>query len=286
MKSSKDGAGKESRTKKREGSLGLSKRLHPLPGPEQASALAAEHRIRHKTKAEGVKSAVGQILWRSELTVRSDRPQRDHERTRQTPNGHDRVCNSKMPFSLQCYTRPDWDEKLGSHSIHDPRNDKEAEGPTLKGRVAHPRIRALEPPEAPRAEGAKSPERQSLEEKCPEEAELLQPPEVEITTDEKDKKDGSTKNLKDNKPPEKVTVNHSQPITIGGNLSAECRAELIRVLRKHVDAFVWVPADMTGIPRFVAEHKLKTYPHIELRVQRKRSIAPDRRKVVKEEVEE
>ncbi|GJU59297.1 reverse transcriptase domain-containing protein [Tanacetum coccineum] len=43
---------------------------------------------------------------------------------------------------------------------------------------------------------------------------------------------------------------------------------------------------MTGIPRFIAEHELKTYPHIEPRVQRKRSIAPDRRKVVKEEVTE
>ncbi|GJW35687.1 hypothetical protein Tco_0058607 [Tanacetum coccineum] len=86
-----------------------------------------------------------------------------------------------------------------------------------------------------------------------------------------------------------MTVNDSHPdhpITIGGNLSAECRAELIRVLRKHVDAFTWVLTDMTGIPRFVAEHELKTYPHIEPRVQRKKSIALDRRKVVKEEVEE
>ncbi|GKA80403.1 reverse transcriptase domain-containing protein [Tanacetum coccineum] len=60
------------------------------------------------------------------------------------------------------------------------------------------------------------------------------------------------------KPPEKVTVkdNHpDQPITIEGNLSAKCRA--VRVLRKHDNAFAW----------------------------RNRSIAPDRRKVVKEEVE-
>nr|GEY64591.1 hypothetical protein [Tanacetum cinerariifolium] len=42
--------------------------------------------------------------------------------------------------------------------------------------------------------------------------------------------------------------------------------------------------DMTGIPRSIAEHELKTYPHIEPRVQRKRSIAPDIRKVVKDEV--
>ncbi|GKA97822.1 reverse transcriptase domain-containing protein [Tanacetum coccineum] len=43
---------------------------------------------------------------------------------------------------------------------------------------------------------------------------------------------------------------------------------------------------MTGIPRLIAEPELKTYPHIEPRVQRKRSIALDRRKVVKEEVAE
>ncbi|GJZ02814.1 hypothetical protein Tco_0520775, partial [Tanacetum coccineum] len=63
-------------------------------------------------------------------------------------------------------------------------------------------------------------------------------------------------------------------------------AELIKVIRKHADAFAWVPVDMIGIPLFVAEHELKTYPHIEPKVQRKRSIAPDKRKVVKEEVEE
>ncbi|GJZ17089.1 hypothetical protein Tco_0553212 [Tanacetum coccineum] len=59
-----------------------------------------------------------------------------------------------------------------------------------------------------------------------------------------------------------------------------------KLLEKHADAFDWTPADMTGIPRFIAEHELKTYPHIELRVQRKWSIAPNRRKVVKEEVAE
>ncbi|GKD51523.1 reverse transcriptase domain-containing protein [Tanacetum coccineum] len=64
------------------------------------------------------------------------------------------------------------------------------------------------------------------------------------------------------------------------------KSGLIKILRKHVNAFAWTPADMTRIPRFVAEHKLKTYPHIEPRVQRKRSIAPDRRKVVKDEVAE
>ncbi|GKE02855.1 hypothetical protein Tco_1390838 [Tanacetum coccineum] len=43
---------------------------------------------------------------------------------------------------------------------------------------------------------------------------------------------------------------------------------------------------MTGIPRFIAEHELKTYPHIEPRVQRKQSMALDRRKVGRDEVAE
>ncbi|GJS94835.1 hypothetical protein Tco_0801803 [Tanacetum coccineum] len=93
----------------------------------------------------------------------------------------------------------------------------------------------------------------------------------------------------EDKPPKKVVIHDDYPdqtIIIRGNLSAECRAGLVEILRKHADAFAWTPADMTGIPRFVAEHELKTYPHIEPRVQRKRSIAPDRRKVVKDEVAE
>nr|GEV25292.1 putative forkhead-associated (FHA) domain-containing protein [Tanacetum cinerariifolium] len=108
--------------------------------------------------------------------------------------------------------------------------------------------------------------------------------------DKEDKGEGkSVEAHMENKPPEKVTVNDDhldQPITIGGNLSVECRAELMKVMYKHTDAFAWVPSDMTGIPRFVTEHELKTYSHTAQRVHRKRSIAPDRRKVVKEEVEE
>ncbi|GKC01716.1 reverse transcriptase domain-containing protein [Tanacetum coccineum] len=77
------------------------------------------------------------------------------------------------------------------------------------------------------------------------------------------------------------------------NLRAETRAKLkesrtplVGFSGEHTDAFAWTPADMTGIPRFIAEHELKTYPHIKPMVQRKRSIAPDRRKVVKDEVAE
>ncbi|GKC56652.1 hypothetical protein Tco_1084250, partial [Tanacetum coccineum] len=102
--------------------------------------------------------------------------------------------------------------------------------------------------------------------------------------------EGKEKHLErplESKPPKKVVIHddHSdQTVTIGGNLSVKRRSGLIEILRKHADAFARTPADMTEIPRFIAEHKLKTYPHIEPGVQRKRSIAPDRRKVVKDEV--
>nr|GEW86251.1 hypothetical protein [Tanacetum cinerariifolium] len=88
-----------------------------------------------------------------------------------------------------------------------------------------------------------------------------------IQTDEKD--EGEDKPLEKpptSNPPEKVVIHEGYPdqtITIGGNLTDECRYGLIKMLRKHADAFAWTPADMTGIPRSIAEHELKTYPHIE-----------------------
>ncbi|GJZ56216.1 putative nucleotidyltransferase, ribonuclease H [Tanacetum coccineum] len=88
---------------------------------------------------------------------------------------------------------------------------------------------------------------------------------------------------------EKIVVNDNYPeqlVTIGGGLSAECRHALIHTLRKNVDIFAWTPADMTGIPRAITEHSLDTYPHIEPKAQKKRSLALDRRKVVTDEVNE
>ncbi|GJZ10268.1 reverse transcriptase domain-containing protein [Tanacetum coccineum] len=97
---------------------------------------------------------------------------------------------------------------------------------------------------------------------------------------------------KGKKPPksgteEKIVVNDNYPeqlVTIRGGLSAECRHALIHTLRKNVDIFAWNPADMTGIPRAITEHSLDTYPHIEPKAQKKRSLALDRRKVVTDEV--
>ncbi|GJW06740.1 hypothetical protein Tco_1569163 [Tanacetum coccineum] len=99
---------------------------------------------------------------------------------------------------------------------------------------------------------------------------------------------------KGRKPPksgteEKIVVNDNYPeqlVTIGGGLSPECRHALIHTLRKNVDIFAWTPADMADIPRSIMEHNLDTYPHIEPKAQKKRSLAPDKRKVVTDEVNE
>ncbi|GJV73184.1 reverse transcriptase domain-containing protein [Tanacetum coccineum] len=48
---------------------------------------------------------------------------------------------------------------------------------------------------------------------------------------------------------------------------------------KNVDVFAWTPSDMTGIPWAIIEDRLDTYPHIKPKVQKKRSLALDRKKV-------
>ncbi|GJZ03088.1 hypothetical protein Tco_0521049 [Tanacetum coccineum] len=114
-------------------------------------------------------------------------------------------------------------------------------GPTSEGRVTHPQIRASESREILKEEGTDVEEKQSLSEKHPEKARTSPPPKKDTDPNKEDKGEGkSVEAHMENKPPEKVTVNDDHPdqsITIEGNLSIECRAELIKVLRKHADAF-------------------------------------------------
>nr|GEX88595.1 hypothetical protein [Tanacetum cinerariifolium] len=56
--------------------------------------------------------------------------------------------------------------------------------------------------------------------------------------------------------------------------------------KSSVEKKIVTPTDMTGIPQAITEHSLDNYPHIEPKVQKKRILAPDRRKVVTDEVNE
>nr|GEY21261.1 hypothetical protein [Tanacetum cinerariifolium] len=153
IKGSKDGVGKVSRTKYREGSL--------------------EPRIRHKSKAEVVKSVVGRILWRSELPVRLDEKPRSR-------NIHD-LRNDKVSYGKQ-------DRNHSNQEGNSLRLPKDRGGTrTYSRREGHTSSnKSFKTLRSPKDGRNKRPEKQSLEEKRLEEAKLPQPPKVEITTDEKD----------------------------------------------------------------------------------------------------
>nr|GEW51856.1 hypothetical protein [Tanacetum cinerariifolium] len=77
-----------------------------------------------------------------------------------------------------------------------------------------------------------------------------------------------------------------QLITIGGNLSEQCKNQLRILLNKSMDVFAWEPANMTGIPRSVIKHSLNVNPLVEPVAQKRRVMASDRTRVVSKEGEE
>nr|GEV16127.1 reverse transcriptase domain-containing protein [Tanacetum cinerariifolium] len=75
-----------------------------------------------------------------------------------------------------------------------------------------------------------------------------------------------------------------QTIAIGFTLTEEGRKELYRLLRRHLDVFAWKPANMTGVPRHVAEHRLNVREGCLPIRQKKRGQAPERNRAIGEEV--
>ena len=53
-----------------------------------------------------------------------------------------------------------------------------------------------------------------------------------------------------------------QTITLGLAVSENTRAHLKQLLTKNKDIFAWQHADMTGVPRHLAEHRLNTYKSV------------------------
>ncbi|GJX11914.1 reverse transcriptase domain-containing protein [Tanacetum coccineum] len=83
----------------------------------------------------------------------------------------------------------------------------------------------------------------------------------------------------------KIAIHPEQTIEIGSTLSEEWREELYKLLRKSLDVFAWKPADMTGVPRHIAELRLNVWEGCLPVRQKKRGQAPERNKAIQEEVE-
>ncbi|GJX39331.1 reverse transcriptase domain-containing protein [Tanacetum coccineum] len=86
----------------------------------------------------------------------------------------------------------------------------------------------------------------------------------------------------------KVVVHPEYPeqtIAIGSTLTEKGRKELCALLKQNLDVFAWKPADMTGVPRHMAEHRLNVREGCPPVRQKKRGQAPERNKAIQEEVE-
>ncbi|GJY24808.1 hypothetical protein Tco_0398466 [Tanacetum coccineum] len=76
-----------------------------------------------------------------------------------------------------------------------------------------------------------------------------------------------------------------QTVAIGSTLTEKGGKELCALLRQNLDVFAWKPADMTGVPRHIAEHRLNVREGCLPIRQKKRGQALERNKAIQEEVE-
>ncbi|GJZ89354.1 hypothetical protein Tco_0661136, partial [Tanacetum coccineum] len=74
-------------------------------------------------------------------------------------------------------------------------------------------------------------------------------------------------------------------IAIWSTLTEKERKELCALPKQNLDVFAWKPADMTGIPRHMAEHRLNVRERCPPVRQKKRGKAPERNKAIQEEAE-
>ncbi|GJU38872.1 hypothetical protein Tco_1191829 [Tanacetum coccineum] len=85
----------------------------------------------------------------------------------------------------------------------------------------------------------------------------------------------------------KVAINPEYPeqtVMIGSTLTEEGRNKLCGLLQRNLDIFPWKPADMTGIPRHIVEHRLNVREGCSPVRQKKRGQAADRNQAIQEEV--
>ncbi|GJU74210.1 reverse transcriptase domain-containing protein [Tanacetum coccineum] len=85
----------------------------------------------------------------------------------------------------------------------------------------------------------------------------------------------------------KVAINPKYPeqtVIIGSTLTEEGRNKLCGLLQRNLDIFSWKPADMTGVPRHIAEHSLNVREGCSPVRQKKWGQAADKNQAIQEEV--
>ncbi|GKC53716.1 hypothetical protein Tco_1076461, partial [Tanacetum coccineum] len=83
----------------------------------------------------------------------------------------------------------------------------------------------------------------------------------------------------------KPDTNFVLTVVIGSTLIEKGRKELCSLLKQNLDIFAWKPADITGVPQNIAEHRLNIREGYSPVRQKKRGQAPERNKAIQEEVE-
>ncbi|GKF51797.1 hypothetical protein Tco_0148264, partial [Tanacetum coccineum] len=84
----------------------------------------------------------------------------------------------------------------------------------------------------------------------------------------------------------KVAINleySEQTVMIGSTLTEEGHNKLCELLQRNLDIFAWKLADMTGVPRHIAEHLLNVRGGYSPDGQKKRGQAADRNQAIQEE---
>jgi hypothetical protein len=71
---------------------------------------------------------------------------------------------------------------------------------------------------------------------------------------------------------------------ISSSLNDKKESALVRFLQDSRDVFAWQPADMPGVPRELAEHKLKVYPQARPIQQKLHRFTPDKREAIRAEL--
>ena len=73
-------------------------------------------------------------------------------------------------------------------------------------------------------------------------------------------------------------------VYIGSKLANDVRDLLIHFLKQNMEVFAWKQEDMRGIDPVVITHRMNISPSFKLVKQKRRSFAPEREKVIDEEV--